>query len=310
MPASPQNPGLLNWVLISILGVVWGSAFMSMSLALEGYSPLSVATYRVLLGAIVLVGLGRMVGQPVSKIWTQAGVSGLRYAFGLGILTVAAPFLFLTWGLQFVPSAFAGVAMGALPVLILPLVYVFAPDEGIGPRRIIGVLMGFAGLLVLIGPNAWNFNLDRPTAFGQLACFGAVGCYAVGSIITRRAPKMPPISFAAGTLVAGAMMLVPLALIKEGLPHFDMSRATLALLYLALMPTGLAAVIRLSVITTAGSVFMSLTNFQVPVWAVIFGIVLLDEALPPQLFAGLALILTGIAIAQSRALQDLLFPKR
>ena len=118
--------------------------------------------------------------------------------------------------------------------------------------------------------------------------------------MTRRAPKIPPVAFGAGTLVAAAVALVPLALYFEGWPEAWPLKPMLAVLYAALLPTALASVIRVRIITTAGSLFMSLVNYMVPVWAAVFGVVLLNEALPPQLYTALALILAGIATAQSR----------
>ncbi|MEM6303576.1 MAG: DMT family transporter, partial [Pseudomonadota bacterium] len=209
------------------------------------------------------------------------------------------------WGITHVPSAFAGITMGALPILLVPLVWWFSPDEGIGPRRIAGLCIGFVGLALLMGPGAVE-STGPMTTWGRIACFAAACCYAVGSIVTRRAPPMPPVAFGAGTLVAGSALLVPIALIFEGWPPAWPLGPMLAVLYAALLPTALAAVIRVRVITTAGSLFMSFVNYMVPVWAAIFGVVLLSEDLPPQLFTALGLILAGIAVAQSRQIGAML----
>ena len=96
--------------------------------------------------------------------------------------------------------------------------------------------------------------------------------------------------------------MVPLALWFEGLPSDWPTRPTIGLLYAALLPTALAAVIRVRIITTAGSLFMSIVSYLVPVWSVIFGIILLNEALPTNLFLGLGLILSGIALSQARSI--------
>lgn len=295
MPSpSPENPGLFNWALIIGLGVIWGSAFMSIAVALEGYPPIWTAALRVALGAGAILMIGALIGQPLSAI--ARAPKGWQFTLAIGLVTATVPMLLLTWGIQHVPSAFAGIAMGAVPLLILPLAFVFSPDEGIGPRRIAGVTLGFIGIAILVGPGA--FGDANPLA--QLACVGAASCYAVGSITTRRAPKMPPLAFAGGTLLVGAVALIPLAWIVEGPPALAPLRPTLALIYLGLFPTGLAALIRLRVITTAGSVFMSQTSYMVPVWAAIFGVALLEETLPPRILVALALILAGIAISQSR----------
>ncbi|NDR56876.1 DMT family transporter [Aliiruegeria sabulilitoris] len=300
---SPQDPGLTNWLLIIALGVIWGAAFMSMTVALEGFGYWTVAALRLAVGAVALTAIGTAIGQGFGEITRTGGARGWVYAILLGIESYALPFALLTWGLQHVPSAFAGVTMGMLPLLVLPLVAIFSPEEGIGPRRIAGIGLGSVGLLILFGPSALESEGSQFEPLGRLAILLAAFCYAVGSVATRRAPRMPPLAFAAASLASGAIILLPIAIWIEGWPAAWPLRPTLALLYAALFPTALAAAIRIRVITTAGSLFMTLTNYMLPIWAVIFGIVLLDEELPPQLFIALALILAGIAVSQSRAIQ-------
>lgn len=296
---TPENPGLVNWLLIMTLGFIWGAAFLGVSVALQGFEPLTVAAGRVGLGALALLLLGTVMGQglrtlPSRRAWGFATV--------IGVMAVALPFTLLSWGQQFVPSAFAGVAMGAVPLMVLPLVYVFSPDEGIGPRRVAGVVLGFVGLWLLVGPGAGVSTGHPNESAGRLACLAAAACYAGGSIVTRRAPKMPPIAFATATLVTAAAVLVPVALLIEGLPAALPTTPSLALLYVALFPTALAAIIRVRVITTAGSLFMSLVAYIVPLWSVVLGVSLMGELVPPQMYIALALILAGIGISQSRAI--------
>lgn len=295
MTPSPQSPGLFNWILLLGLGVIWGAAFMSVAVALEGFGPITVAALRVTLGAAGLWAIAVAMGQPLKTI----PANGRFHVIYVGVAATALPFMLLSWGITHVPSAFAGIAMGALPILMVPLVWWFSPEEGIGPRRIIGLIVGFVGLAILMGPGAVTEGGPMAT-WGRIACLAASFCYAFGSIVTRRAPKIPPVAFGAGTLVAAAVALVPLALYFEGWPEAWPLKPMLAVLYAALLPTALASVIRVRIITTAGSLFMSLVNYMVPVWAAVFGVVLLNEALPPQLYTALALILAGIAIAQSR----------
>lgn len=306
MTPTPEHPGLVNWLLILSLGIVWGTAFMSISLALEGYGPWTVAAMRTTLGGLALLAAGRIMGQPLSTI---PGRKGWAAVTATGITSAALPFVLLAWGLQHIPSAFAGVAMGAVPLLVLPLVYLFSPEEGIGPKRIAGVALGFVGLAILIGPGAFEGGGDL-TGLGRLACLGAAACYGISSVLTRRAPKMPPIAFAAGTLLFASVILLPIAIIADGWPHGPTLTATAALIYLALFPTGLAALVRVRVITTAGSIFMSLVSYMVPIWSVIFGIALLGEDLPGQLFFALALILAGIGLSQWRSLRTGLFRRK
>jgi drug/metabolite transporter (DMT)-like permease len=295
MTPTPTSPGAFNWALILGLGVIWGTAFMGVATALDGMGPWWVTAGRVGLGALVLLAAGAVMRQGVGLI---RGLRAWSYCAAIGLGAIATPFALLSWGLGQVPSAFAGVAMGAVPLLVLPLVALFSPEEGIGPRRIAGIFLGFLGLIALVGPGA----LEGGSLWGRLACVGAAGCYAAGSVMTRRAPPMPPVAFATATLLVGAAALIPLAFVLEGTPRPTAVWPMLALIYVAVFPTALAAIIRVRVITTAGSLFMSITSYMVPVWAVIFGITLMGETLPPQLFWALALILAGIGLSQWRAI--------
>jgi drug/metabolite transporter (DMT)-like permease len=126
--------------------------------------------------------------------------------------------------------------------------------------------------------------------------------YSIGSIITRRSPQMPPLAFSAAALLVGSVFLLPLAFWFEGAPPPLDNTAGYALLYAALVPTAIGAVMRVNIIRSAGSVFMSLTSYMVPVWAVIFGMLILDEAITRTMVIGMVLILIGIALSQSRAL--------
>lgn len=299
---TPTNPGLINWLLIILLGVIWGTVFMGTTLALEGISIWWVAAGRLAVAAAFLLPLGALMGQGLGTI---KGARAWRFSAVIGVGAYALPMTLLAWGLTYVPSAFAGVAMGAIPLLVLPLVAIFSREEGIGPRRIIGVGLGFVGLVLLVGPGA----LEDGTLAGRLACIGGAACYAAGSVMTRRAPRMPPVAFAGATLLMGAVAMVPLAWIIDGPLQVTQASAAWALLYTAIFPTALAAIMRVRVITTAGSLFMSFTSYMIPVWAVLLGVTLMGEALPPQLFWALGLILAGIGISQSRTLLQQLRPR-
>ena len=298
MTATPDNPGLKNWLSIIALGVIWGGAFLSTKMALDGFGPWWVAAGRVGLAAIGVTGVAALYGQGVHQV---KGARSWAFILAFGLTSVVIAMSLLTWGQQHVSSAFAGIAMGAVPLMILPLAYVFSPEEGIGPRRIAGFIVGFLGLLVLVGPNAFVSSGADLEMLGRLACIGCACMYAVGSIITRRSPKMPPLAFASATLWVGAAILVPVAFYFKGAPASLNGIAGYALIYAALIPTAIGAIFRVSIIKSAGSVFMSLTSYMVPVWSVIFGMLILDEQITGTMVIGMLLILSGIGLSQSRA---------
>jgi drug/metabolite transporter (DMT)-like permease len=300
MTAATLNaPGPRSWALLFFLSFVWGGAFMSMAMALEQYGPFTVAAGRIGIGALALLAVVA-VTRPGDLAIRDPKI--LSFILLLGVLNFALPFSLLAWGLQRVPSAFAGVAMGSSPIFVLLLAYLFVPDEQIGPRRIAGVILGFAGLLVLILPGA-SAELDGGgTVAARIACVAAALCYSVGAILIRRAPPVPPMVFTAGMLTAGTLVLTPLAILVEGLPEIISARATWAVLYAGIFPTGLAFLLRVVLIRSAGPVFMSLVAYIVPIWAVLLGVILLEETLRPSTYIGAAIILSGVGLTQLRFL--------
>lgn len=273
---------------------------MVVAIALEDFGPLTVACARTTLGAVTLLLLMQVLRRTLPKGWAI-----WKHLVLIGVLNSAVPFALLSWGQQYVPSAFAGISMAALPLFVLPLAHVFT-NEPMSARKLLGVLLGFIGAAVLIGPAAFDFSAGS-MALPQLACIGASFSYAVSSILTRRCPPVDSISLAASTLVIGAACLIPAMLLFEGVPTWTATRAGYAIIFLGLVPTAFAALLRVQTIRTAGAVFMTLVNYQVPVWSMIFGAWFLSEVLPLRFFLALALILCGLAISQWRSLKLLLF---
>ena len=273
---------------------------MTMAVALEQYGPFTVAAGRIGIGALALLMIVA-VTRPADLVISDPKT--LCFILFLGVLNFALPFSLLAWGLQRVPSAFAGITMGSSPIFVLLLAYIFVPDEQIGPRRIAGVILGFIGLLVLILPDVSAGQATGGSAAAKIACVVASLCYSIGAILIRRAPQVPPMAFTAGMLTAGAIALTPIALLLEGLPEITGERATLALLYAGILPTGLAFLLRVVLIRSAGPIFMSLVAYIVPLWAVFLGVILLNESLSLSTYVGAAIILSGVGLTQLRLLK-------
>ncbi len=288
----PPKPTRANWIAILSLGLIWGGTFMVVSLALRGYGPFTVACARTTLGAIALLSLMIVLRRPLPTR------DALLATALIGPLNTAIPFALLAWGQQYVPSAFAGISMAVLPLLILPLAHFFS-DEKMSLHKFYGVSLGFFGAVLLIGPSALEIGQGYH-ALGQLSCLGATMCYAISSVMTRRCPPIDSITLAAFTLVFGAIWIIPAMLWIEGVPEISDFNSSLAILFLGFVPTAFAAYLRVSVVRTAGSVFMTNVNYQVPLWSVLFGTLILGETLPWRFFAALAIILCGLVISQGK----------
>jgi len=287
-----SQPSTANWISIFALGLIWGGTFMVVSIALRGYGPITVACARTTLGAFALLGIMFALRRPLPS--PQA----MRAIAIIGPLNTALPFMLLSWGLQYVPSAFAGISMAVLPLFVLPLAYFFS-DETLNLRRVVGVMFGVIGAIVLIGPGVLRIGTGMEP-WGQIACLLATLSYSISSILTRRCPPVDSITMAAFTLMFGSIIMIPLMIMIEGVPTPTTRESTLAIIVLGLVPTAFAAYLRILVVRTAGSVFMTNVNYQVPLWSVVFGAVVLDENLPIEFFIALGIILAGLAISQGK----------
>jgi drug/metabolite transporter (DMT)-like permease len=293
----PRPPSPLAWFLLVLLGLIWGGSFLGIAKALTGFGPLTIAAARIAIAAAILAAIALANGQGLPPTGTVIGRRIWLHCLGMGILSNALPFALLSWGQQRVSSGFAGISMAVVPLLVLPLAHVFVPGERMTPRKLIGFVIGFAGVVLLIDPGG---TTSGAAGLARLACIAASCSYAVGSIFTRLSPPGPYLSFGAGGLLIAAALIVPLALAFEGWPAPPPLPALFGVLYLGIFPTALATVMLVYVVQSAGPSFMSLVNYQVPVWAVILGLVVLGEDLPPQFLGALALILTGLAVSQLR----------
>lgn len=290
-----SQPTLGNYLSVMGLGLIWGGTFMVVSIALQGYGPVTVAAARTTLGALALVSLVVATGRPLPK-WSSVLAF---YIVVVGILTTALPFMLLSWGQQYVPSAFAGLSMAVLPLFVLPLAHFFVPGDRMTWRKTSGFGLGLCGALVLLGPGITAAGGGDLGALGRIACIAASICYAIGSILTRRCPPVDGMWLSALTLLVGAVILFPAMLITEGLPGTASPLVMGAIIFLGLIPTAFAALLRVQVIRSAGPSFMTLVNYQVPVWSLIFGTLVLSEVLPGRFFIALALIALGLVVSQS-----------
>jgi drug/metabolite transporter (DMT)-like permease len=302
--AGPAAPGLTDWLLIMTLGFLWGASFMGAKVALADFGPLVLAAGRIALAAAVLLAAILATGRRLPGLRGGHDRRVWVFCIGMGVFSNALPFFLLNWAQQSVASAFAGMTMASVPLFVLPLAHLFVPGERIGPVKLIGFVTGFVGVILLIGPRelmqleagGWRLTLAR------LACVSAACCYAIGSVITRRAPPVDRLVFGAGALLCATVVIAPVALWLEDWPRTVSLMPMLGFVYLGLGPTALATLILVRVIRSAGPSFLSLTNYVVPLWSIGLGTVFLGETLPPLFLAGFALIMAGLAVSQWRAI--------
>lgn len=300
---SVPSPRGIDWLMVAALGLTWGGTFMVIEIALEGITPFWLAAARITFAALLTTALwqwqgGKLFDAPPDRLakWRLSMVS---------LLSSALPFALLSWGQQYVTSSFAGVSMACVALIVLPLAHQMIPGEQMNARKVLGFVVGFLGVYILIGGEALSSTGQSLELWGRAACLGAATCYALSSVQMRLLPKIDSVGLSAVTLANGAVLVIVAALIAEGSPPMPDSKTLIVLAFLGLVPTAAANLLRVSVIRNAGPTFMSLTNYQVPVWSIILGALILGEPLPNALFIALALVLMGLALSQFYSLKRL-----
>ncbi len=289
-----------NWIKLLMLGIMWGASFMGVAVALDGFAPLTLAALRISLGAVCLTAVVLSHGAGLPSLRSRDGRIVWLFALLMGIFTNAVPFSLLGWSMTHVASGFAGITMAVVPLFVLPLAHILVPNSRMTLRSAFGFGAGFLGVLVLIGLEAFASTGADLETLARLACVGAALCYAIGVIVARLCPTVNMLSLSAATLLCGSALILPSALWQDGVPAVPAIRPIVAVVALGLLPTALAQVLLVQVARSAGPAFLSLVNYQVPVWSVLFGAWLLDETLPRQIFVALALILGGLLISSAK----------
>jgi drug/metabolite transporter (DMT)-like permease len=291
-PRQVTAPTSLDWLGLGFLVLAWASSFSVMKIALTDVGPYWLAAARISLGALVFILIAMATGAPLPR--------GRQWLAGvvLGLVGNTFPFVLIGWATLFVPSGTAGLMMATNPILTMLIAIVLLPEERVTAGRIAGLALGFAGAaLVISGRGAVIAGPDVSLA-PYLALLGGAFCYALGTVSARRYGDIPPLQRAIATLVVAAVGAIILAVLVEPLPVSVSAPSWAAVIYLGLFPTALATMVIFWVVDRTSAGFLAQTNYLVPVGAVMFGALLFAEQLGWRQYAGLAIILTGIAIAE------------
>jgi len=295
---SPQpQRSLADWVLLLALVAMWGSSFMFNKLGVATVPPLTLVAGRLTIGAVTLLVLLYARGvrlPPPGAIWIAYGV--------LGVVGNALPFFLITWGQQVVDSALAGILMAAMPLATLVLAHFLVQGERMTRGRVAGFALGFVGILFLMEPAAAaGLGGAALQVLSQLSVLCGALCYSANSIMARLLIRTDFLAAATGTLLVSAILVLPLAIVMEVPWTLTPSASSIsAIAWLGIGPTAVATIFYFRLISSAGPTFMSLVNYLSPAVAVFLGVTLLGEQPGVNAYAGLLLILTGIAISQWR----------
>ncbi|GAB2177851.1 DMT family transporter [Dongia sp. agr-C8] len=288
-----RHPGLADYGLLILLSLLWGSSFLAIKIAVEhAMPPMTLALLRIAVGAAMLLAIARARGQA----WPSFGSRGLwlRILF-LGVVGNALPFFLIGRGEQSTTSQLAGILMAVIPLLVVILAHFFTHDERLRLPKLIGVLLGFAGVVVLVGVDALRGLGDQ--VVGQLLIIGGCLSYSLYGVTARRLPKLPAEMLVGVILLAGLVVLLPVWLIHDRPWAIDWQwQAVAAASWLGVISTGCGNLLFYIIMRRIGAGFASFNNYLVPVLALGYGYLLLGEQPHLNALVALALILAGLAL--------------
>jgi drug/metabolite transporter (DMT)-like permease len=278
------------------LTMMWGSAFLFTKVAVTALPVEWVVSTRLGLGALVLLCLAGLLGRRVprgARLWLFFGL--------IAVLGNLLPFSLITWGQRSIDSGLAGILMAIMPLATLGLAHLFVPGERLTGARVVGFLIGFIGVVVLIGPQALlAIGGDGGALLPMLAVLAGALSYGTSAILARLKPPSDALTTASATILLAALLSLPFSLqLRDGAVWAGAASAltpavVAALLFLGLLSTATAMVVYFRLIRTAGPSFTSQMNYLIPLWAVGVGVVFLGEQPTMGHLLGLILILAGI----------------
>lgn len=294
-----------EWALLLVLAVLWGGSFFFGKVALATFPPLTLVALRTGLAALALLVFLALRGIALPRSATAWG----RYLV-MGLLNNAIPFALINWGQTQIDSGLAAILNATTPLFTVLIGHLVAADERLTRNRIAGVALGFAGVVVMIGPSALRgplFGAMGLAGFGKLAVVGAAASYACAGLYGRRLKGLLPVANACGMLVASSLVMLVVALVVDGPAGFarGLTAGTPiwgAVAGLALLSTALAYIVYFRLLATAGATNLLLVTFLIPVSALLLGGIVLGERPDWTSFAGMALIFLGLAAVDGRLL--------
>ena len=284
----------MDYLIILFLAATWGASFLFIKLAVETIPPLTIAAGRITLAAIILY-----IAMKIAKQNRPTGFKNWLLICGSAAFGNVLPFTMISWGEISVDSGLAAILMSLIPLTTMILAHFFTQDEKLNRSKIIGIMVGFIGVVILIGPSALS-NLGNET-LAQIAIASSAVCYSIATMFNKYMNKMPGRMLAAWIMIISAIMILPLSLIFD--QPWTLSPEPIAIgavIILGIFPTALAMLLLLVILRRHGANNLAMVSYIIPIFGVIWGVVFLMEQPKVESLIALVFILTGVAISRRK----------
>ena len=282
---------ILDYFILTLLALLWASAFFNIKVATYSYGPLTIAFLRIFFGAIPVVLLCY-----IKKIRIEAFSKDWYWFAIIGVINLVIPFFLIAYGVKNVQSNLAAILMASTPLSATVLAHFFTKNEKINLIKSLGVLIGFSGIVFLFSDNIL-VNKNNFTSALLILCGSTF--YVVGGLLTLKISNKKNENVTASILIWGTLVLLPISFFIEQpwnlSPRID---STISLLYLGVFSTGIAWLLRFYILKHNGLVFQSQVAYLIPIFGVILGFVFLGELITSKVIISLLIVILGIYIVK------------
>ena len=265
-----REPKLIDYSLLTLLAVIWASAFFNIKIATYSFGPVTIAFLRVFFGALPVLLICY-----INKIKIEAFSKDWHWFALIGFINLVAPFFLIAYGVKSVQSNLAAILMSSTTLSSTVLGHFYTKNEKFNFRRTIGVLIGFSGIIYLFSDN---FLINENNFGSALLILLGSTCYVVGGVLTLKISKKKNENVTGSILIWATIILLPLVCFIEqpwkNIPRLD---STISVVYLGLVSTGIAWLLRFRILTTNGLIFQSQVSYLIPIFGVILSYIFLKN---------------------------------
>ena len=282
-----RTPKLIDYILLIILSLIWASAFFNIKIATYSFGPVTIAFLRVFFGSIpvlLLCYLKNIKIEAFSKDWHWFAM--------IGFINLVVPFFLIAYGVKSVQSNLAAILMSTTPLSSTILAHFYTKNEKFNLVKTIGILIGFSGIIFLFSDN---ILIDQNNFLSALLILLGSTCYVIGGVLTLKISNKKNENVTGSILIWATIILFPFVAFLEqpwqSTPRID---SLVSVIYLGIVPTGVAWLLRFRILTQNGLIFQSQVSYLIPIFGVILGFIFLDELITTKVLISLIAVCIGI----------------
>ena len=282
-----RQPNLIDYTLLTLLALIWASAFFNIKIATYSFGPVTIALLRVFFGAIpvlILCFYKKIKVEAFSKDWYWFAI--------IGFINLVVPFFLISYGVKSVQSNLAAILMSTTPLSSTILGHYYTKNEKFNFTKTIGILIGFAGIVYLFSDN---LLINESNFFSAILILVGSTCYVVGGVLTLKIKEKKNENVTGSILIWAVIILIPLSFFIEKPWTYNPSiQSTISVIYLGLVSTGIAWLLRFKILVDNGLIFQSQVSYLIPIFGTILSYIFLKELITLKVLISLIAVVIGI----------------